>query len=138
MLQNLSYNLKDLKEKSGLTTLQISELSGVPESTVKRILSGATDNPSFSNVADIVLALGGSLDELVGIKVPEDGKGNISVTRELIESYKRLASDKDRQILHKDKWLHKLFIILCGIGIFLMAIVLIDIFHGNIGYIRYQ
>ena len=54
--------LKELKEKSKLTTKQISDLSGIPESTISRILSGQTDNPTFDTVCALVKAMGGSLD----------------------------------------------------------------------------
>ena len=36
-------DLKKLKLERNLTTKQISELSGIPESTISRILSGQTD-----------------------------------------------------------------------------------------------
>ena len=63
--------LKELKEKTKMTNHEIAELSGVPESTITRIFSGHTDNPTFQNVCDIVLALGGSLDDIAGIKCPK-------------------------------------------------------------------
>ena len=59
--------LKALKMSKNLTIQEISEKSGVPSSTVSRIFSGQTDNPSFQNICDIVIAMGGSLDELAGI-----------------------------------------------------------------------
>lgn len=62
------YNyLQDLQENSGISRRDIADRSGVPRSTVDRILSGESDDPKFQNVADIVIAMGGSLDELVGI-----------------------------------------------------------------------
>lgn len=67
----LSEKLKALKTEKNLTTHQLSELSGLPESTISRILSGQTDSPGFLAVADLVRAMGGSLDEIVGIEAPE-------------------------------------------------------------------
>ena len=61
----LATQLKLLKEKRKLTTQQLSDLSGVPVGTINRILSGQTDNPSFQTVCDLVMAMDGSLDELV-------------------------------------------------------------------------
>ena len=55
-------NLKELKKSSGMTTKQISDATKIPESTIKRIFSGATNDPSVSTIHRIVLALGGSLD----------------------------------------------------------------------------
>lgn len=67
----LSY-LKNLKEKSKLTSREIAEKSGVPESTVNKILSGQTESPNFQAVADIVRVLGGSLDTCAGLVETEN------------------------------------------------------------------
>lgn len=50
--------LKKQKEKSKLTNQQISDKSGIPTTTVHRILSGETENPTFQNIRDIVIAMG--------------------------------------------------------------------------------
>ena len=44
----ITEKLTELKEKSALTNQQIADLSGVPLSTVTRIFSGQTDNPTIS------------------------------------------------------------------------------------------
>ena len=66
-LKMITEKLTELKEKSALTNQQIADLSGVPLSTVTRIFSGQTDNPSFQTISDIVNVMGGSLDEIVGV-----------------------------------------------------------------------
>jgi hypothetical protein len=38
----------------------------VPESTVSRLFLGGSKNLSFQTIADVAIACGGSLDELVG------------------------------------------------------------------------
>lgn len=58
--------LEDVRKSSGLTHQQISELSGIPVGTVSRIFAGQTKDPGMVTVAGIVLAMGGSLDELFG------------------------------------------------------------------------
>ena len=58
-------NLKELKKSSGMTTKQISDATKIPESTIKRIFSGATNDPSVSTIHRIVIALGGSLDYIL-------------------------------------------------------------------------
>ena len=62
--------LKDLKTKKKLTNHKISELSGIPLSTVTKIINGKTDNPSFQSIKDITMAMGGSLDEVAEIQPP--------------------------------------------------------------------
>lgn len=60
--------LNELKERAGNpSNAEIAEKSGMQESTVSRMLSGNVDNPRFQTVVDLVIALGGSLDDLVGL-----------------------------------------------------------------------
>lgn len=135
--------LKELKDKRGLTNQDIAELSRVPLSTVNRILSGQTDNPYFENVADIVIALNGSLDELVGIRSPDDTPVP-TMTERAISGYQLLLDEKDKRIhtlgdavrnLRKEKTR-----ILIFMGIFFSLIVfvlLFDLLNGHFGYIRF-
>lgn len=46
----LSDRMNEIKQKTGLTNASWAERSGVPISTVSRILSGATENPGFQTV----------------------------------------------------------------------------------------
>ena len=80
--------LKELKEKSKLTTKQISDISGIPESTISRILSGQTDNPTFDTVSALVKAMGGSLDELAEFKTKSDDAEESS----LVELYEKVIA----------------------------------------------
>lgn len=43
-------DLKKLKKQSGFTNSKISELSGIPLSTVNKIFSGATENPRYATL----------------------------------------------------------------------------------------
>lgn len=57
-------NLKELKEKTNMSSKQIAEKTNLPERTVKRIFSGDTDNPYVDTLRRIVAVLGGSLDDI--------------------------------------------------------------------------
>ena len=57
-------NLKELKKSKGMTTKQIANATNIPESTLKRIFSGDTDNPYVDTIRRIAIALGSSLDEV--------------------------------------------------------------------------
>ena len=59
MQESIVETLKNMKSEQNLTLQQISSASGVPLSTVNRILSGQTENPSFRDVAAIVAAIDG-------------------------------------------------------------------------------
>ncbi|MGM9596209.1 MAG: helix-turn-helix transcriptional regulator [Eubacteriales bacterium] len=66
-------NLRSLKERSHMTNQQIAEKSGVPESTVARIFSGKTPNPTVVTVISMARAMGGSAADLFS---DEDGEEN--------------------------------------------------------------
>ena len=135
--------LKALKEKRGLTHAEISELSDIPLTTVTRIFSGATPNPTFETIARITIALGGSLDVIAGIRSANE-KPLSSPVEKTITSYAELLKEKDERIKDKEaeraaerKEKYKLAIVLaCVIG-FLLLILTIDILNGHFGYFRY-
>lgn len=45
--------LKELKKEANLTNKEISDLSGIPLSTINKIFSGATENPRYSTLLAI-------------------------------------------------------------------------------------
>lgn len=49
--------LRQLKKKSHMTNQQISEKSNIPESTVARIFSGKTPNPTIATVISMARAM---------------------------------------------------------------------------------
>lgn len=77
--------LNTLKTQGNFTLETISNLSGVPEATVKNILSGKTEDPRFETVAAIVKAMGGSLDAIYNATKKEDVEANSIIT--LKETY---------------------------------------------------
>ena len=58
-------NLKELKKTKGMTCKQIADATKIPESTIKRIFAGDTDDPYVSTIHRIVMVLGGSLDQIL-------------------------------------------------------------------------
>lgn len=119
-------DLKRMREERKLTTKQISELSGIPESTISRILSGQTDNPSFDTICALVRAMGGSLDEFTGIQSSADAPESLA----LVDLYEKMIDEKNRLI----KWLMAVCCILIAVFVF---IVLFDLINGNIGFVQY-
>lgn len=94
-------NLKKLKKASGLSSKQIAEKANLPERTVVRIFSGETPAPKVDSLCDIVLALGGSLDEVFeifkGSKAVVGGVEIVNLEDE-IAHLKHELSEKDREI----------------------------------------
>lgn len=121
----INNKLKELKEESKMSTNEIAEKSGIPASTVSQILSGRTENASFDNVCGIVIALDGSVDELVGIpSVQKDCSG------ELVDLYKD-------ELKHERKLNRKLITLLVIVFLIIFFILIFDALNGRIGYIRY-
>ena len=126
----LATQLKLLKEKRGLTNQQLADLSGVPVGTVNRILSGQTDNPSFQTICDLVLAMDGSLDELAGIeKEPDPAEAKGKVSHDLIHLYEKM-------IEHKNRWIHRLFVLSCLLASIFIFLVIFDLMNPAMGFVR--
>ena len=127
----LSTQLKILKEKRKLTNQQLSDLSGVPVGTINRILSGQTDNPSFQTVCDMVLAMDGSLDEIVGIKeIPdENAEKKVRANQEILSLYESM-------IASKNQWIHRLFVCCCVLTLVLIFLVVFDLTNPAVGLFR--
>ena len=121
----LSTQLKLLKEKRKLTNQQLSDLSGVPVGTINRILSGQTDNPSFQTVCDMVMAMGGSLDELAGIQAEKKARAS----QEILSLYEAMIESKN-------KWLHRLFVCCCVLTLVLIFLVIFDLMNPSVGFFR--
>ena len=128
----ITKELRALKEKSNLTNHQIAEISGIPESTIARVLAGQTDNPSFATISAMVVAMGGSLDTLMDKtqKVSEEKTKREEIDDRLIELYKET-------IAHKDMWIRRLFFALSILMIFILVAFIFDISTPGIGYVRF-
>ena len=124
----ISNQLKLLKERRKLTYQQLSDLSGVPIGTINRIMAGQTDNPSFQTVCDIVMAMDGSLDELVGIK-EETHQEKKTANKEIIHLYESMLANKE-------KWMHRLFICCCILMAVLIGIVIFDLTNPQLGFFQ--
>lgn len=130
--------LKALKMSKNLTIQEISEKSGVPSSTVSRIFSGQTDNPSFQNICDIVIAMEGSLDELVGIKSYESAdKTNADTHAVLMQMCRERIEDKEREIKKWTRIIRILSIAFISLVIIIIALLIYDVASPGMGYIRY-
>lgn len=118
-----------LKAKSGMSALEISAKSGVPESTVTRIFQKKTVNPTITTVVAIYKAMGGSAAEIFGddvrVNVVSEASPTSKDATELIQLYKDTIKTKDRTI-------KMLSVALAAIIGFLLIIFLIGVLNGII------
>ena len=113
-----SHKLRELRDKRGISNHELAELSHVPESTVCRIMSGQTDNPSFSTICDIVTALGGDLNEITGMEAQHPAPAAVSTQAgdglaERVAVLENKLTMMERAMFDKNKWLLRMFAYSC-------------------------
>lgn len=142
--------IKEIKESRNLTNTEIASLSNIPLATVTRILNGSTPNPTFETIASIATAIGASLDELVGLKDPDEQPLNSRVET-AIASYAELLAEKDARLREKDEYIShlraektkeqkekgKLLTFTIGFVAIVIFVLLFDMMNGHFGYFRY-
>ena len=87
-------NLKELKKAKGMTTKQIADATKIPESTIKRIFSGDTDNPYVDTVRRIAIALDSTLDEIFAetkVVVATETLAEVKENTEVVEAERDLV-----------------------------------------------
>jgi transcriptional regulator with XRE-family HTH domain len=87
-------NLKELKKAKGMTSKQIANATKIPESTIKRIFSGDTDNPYVDTIRRIAIALDSSLDEIFAetkFVVATETLAEVKENAEVLEAEKDLV-----------------------------------------------
>ncbi|MEE0968559.1 MAG: helix-turn-helix transcriptional regulator [Clostridia bacterium] len=111
-------NLKELKKAKGMTTKQIADATKIPESTVKRIFAGDTEDPYVSTIHRIVITLGGSLDHILAdtnavlssetivemkesVDVTAAERDSIAVENEMLKA-KNTALTMENELLRKE------------------------------------
>ena len=132
--------LNERMAKGNFTIKYIAREAELSESTVTRILSGKTPNPTITVVIAIWKAMGGKATELFDetVKVDVVSEAPQVVVPQIDERlYNQVISIYKDSIKTKDKWIAVLFGLVSLLVVFMVAICVIDIFNGGIGYVRY-
>ena len=130
----LKDSLNALKIKAGITCSEWSKLSNVPEGTIRKILSGESPDPRFDNVFRLVTSVGGSMDDVIGVKKEDEIENNaVIILKEAYEA--RITAQADRiealhdriedvkkyaESLHRDKKM-------LGIAVVVLAAILVGL-----------
>lgn len=132
--------LKMIKKEKGLSNVEIAKISEIPLATVTRVFNGQTPNPTFETISRISIAMGTSLDEMVGLKQPEEPPITSPIETTL-NSYAELLKEKDDRIKElkeerekERKEKHRLTAALVGVVAFILMLFTIDILNGHFGY----
>lgn len=106
MEQKVTTYLRQLKEARGYTQQQIADESGVPIGTIGKYFSALDDeSASYEIIRKLVVCLGGSLDEMAGIRSDEhkaDG-GADEAYRAVIAGLEARLDEKDERIAHRGR-----------------------------------
>lgn len=83
--------IKQIKNEKKITNEKLSELTGIPLSTVSKILAGISDSPKLSNMVLIARALDCTLDYIVS-GTPQNNNNYMLSLEEIdfIETYRQL------------------------------------------------
>ena len=89
--------LKVIRDEKKITNVEIAKISNIPLATITRVFNGQTPNPTFETISRIALSLGISLDELIGLKEPDEPPVAPRIETTL-NSYSELLQAKDERI----------------------------------------
>ena len=130
--------LRMLKDKSGMTTKQIAEKCDIPESTVTRIFSGKTPNPTIITVMAMVKAMGGQAADIFDDNAQVNTVPTVpqSVLSDVEQKNLEITELYERIIKTKDKYIRFLAGALIGIASLLVILLFLDLLVLDIGYFR--
>lgn len=127
----LLHCLVQQKEALGYTNAMIAEMSGVPESTVTKVLGGVNRSPGFETISPIARVLGVSLDELsVKETAPPD-------TSTLTVGISHIISSYERRLREKNRWINILAVAVAALILLLIFFLIYDITHPSLGWVQY-
>lgn len=126
--------LKTIKEEKDLTNAEIAKLSNIPLPTITRVFNGQTPNPTFETITRIASALGVSLDEISGLKQPDEQPIASPIVTTL-NSYSELLAEKDKRINELKDTLERVrnekrtfLVVLIGLITFILVFLAVDLF----------
>ena len=134
--------LRRAKDAVGETNQSLAQKSGVPEHTVAKNMSGATQSPSFEQVAAMAAVLGLDLNALAGFQPPEP-PADAAVAQARLDGAQELNQAlRDRDALYAEgiRQRNLAICVLLGflafVGVAFMAYVALDIRDPQHGFIR--
>lgn len=142
-MDNIVERLKAKKAEMGVTNAWIEEKSGVPESTVTKVLNGTNKSPTIATLGPIAAALGVSIDAGVIVST-EDTKTDRPIVPEdiylkmLIASYDRQLENAEARIRRKNKWILAFAVTFAVMFVLLLLVMLYDATRPEIGWFQYQ
>lgn len=135
------------KNAIGMTNQQLADASGVPKTTIDRILRHDTPNPSMQSILDLAAAVGFTFsnhpDQLP--PVPEEIKIGDPMIQHMINFYerqaityeerlKRTAAVYNMMLAEKNRWIQSLSLIIGLLVVGFISLLLIDLATPDLGW----
>lgn len=117
--------LMTLKNAGSYSWTDIATLSGIPETTVRKVFSGETADPRFDTIAKLVISMGGDMNDVLNNNKKKEIE--ISSTISLKESCEMRLQDQQEYIssLKRDKK-----ILAIAVAVLMATIVLLTVGLG--------
>mgnify|MGYP002522110399 CR=1 FL=1 len=128
----VSEKLNELRKKKGLTNQQIADTCNLPLSTVTKVMSGETKDPTLTTLKAIADALGVTLDYLFIEEVESDASKQMSA-----ETFNIMLREKNHEIAKAHSEKRALFYLVIALIAVLVGMILLDALNGRVGWIRY-
>ena len=127
------------KAAMNMTNQQISDESGVPKTTIDRVLRKDTENPSVQVVFAIADAVGYEFGVPATTQTSDVAQDN-PYLKHIIAMYEKqiaeLRRDHNRERTEKNRWIRMLALIIALLGAGIIIILLIDITNPNVGWFQ--
>lgn len=135
-------SLNALKSKAGITCSEWSKLSNVPEGTIRKILSGETPDPRFDSIFKLVSSVGGSMDDIIGVKKGSEIENNaVIVLKEAyesrIEALRERIDDAEKHAKAERRDKNILAIAVAVLVAVIVGMFIFDISLGTHGWVQY-
>lgn len=106
--------LRQAKEAAGESNQSLARKSGVPETTVAKIMCGATASPTFAQVAAMAPVLGLDLNVLAGLE-PPPVDADAAVANARLEGANLLNDNLRERIALYERGVHQRNMAICGL-----------------------
>ena len=125
--------LNALKNKGNFTYAELSNLSSIPEATIRKIFTGETPDPRFDTVAKLVAAMGGTLDDAFSTKKEKVIEANVVTEFKAVYESRIESLHEQLEFVKRDR---KVLGIITGILVAIIVVIL-GIAITSHGWVQY-
>ena len=138
--------IRALMAKNKVSVAKLAEITKIAKGTLDNFFDGTTKSPTFDKICTIIIALGGSVDEALGVKPKASPEQTVMDLSVLTASHNNTIKAKDDYILDLRKalaeerkkikrlmWWQR---VLVAENLLIAFIFILDFYNHNWGYFR--